>query len=85
MYKLHHIIERYDIKHIDFLKIDTEGNDYNIIKGYDFRVKPKLIKIESEHLHHNTDKEEFKQYVINELQYAVHEEERDWWLFNKQT
>ena len=29
--------------------------------------------------------EEFKQYVINELQYAVHEEERDWWLFNKQT
>ena len=85
VYKLHHIIERYDIKHIDFLKIDTEGNDYNIIKGYDFRVRPKLIKIESEHLHHNTDVEEFKQYVINELQYAVHEEERDWWLFNKQT
>ena len=41
-----------------------------------------MVKIESEHLHHRTNVKEFKQYIINELQYAVHEEERDWWLFD---
>ena len=82
---LQDIVDKHSVKKIDFLKIDAEGNDYDIIQGYDFRVRPTLIKIESEHLHHRTNVKEFKQYIINELQYAVHQEERDWWLFNNQT
>ena len=82
VYKLQDVIEKYNVEKIDFLKIDTEGNDYNIITGYDFRVRPKMVKIESEHLHHRTNVKEFKQYIINELKYSVHEEERDWWLFD---
>ena len=36
-----------NISKIDFLKIDTEGHEINILNGFNFsRVRPKFIKIE---------------------------------------
>lgn len=41
------LITDYKIKKIDFLQVDTEGYDYNIIKLFPFdRYKPKLIHFE---------------------------------------
>lgn len=31
---------------VDFLKIDAEGHEINILMNYSFRVKPSLIKVE---------------------------------------
>ena len=36
-----------NVSKIDFLKIDTEGHEINILNGFNFsRVRPKFIKIE---------------------------------------
>lgn len=43
------LLERYDITHVDFLQIDTEGSDYDILKTVDFtRVRPRYINYENE-------------------------------------
>ena len=38
------------MEHLDFLKIDAEGHELNIIMDYSFRIKPSLIKIEHKHV-----------------------------------
>jgi FkbM family methyltransferase len=48
--KLDTIIEDSNIKHIDYLKIDVEGHELNIIDAYSWRLIPTFIKIEHEHL-----------------------------------
>ena len=35
---------------VDFLKIDTEGHELNILMDYSFIVKPRFIKIEHKHV-----------------------------------
>ena len=35
---------------IDFMKIDTEGHENNIIQSYSFKIKPKFLKIEHKHV-----------------------------------
>jgi FkbM family methyltransferase len=47
---LKHVMEEVDPPHIHFLKIDVEGYEYNVIKGYDWRVLPELICIEANHI-----------------------------------
>lgn len=43
------IIEENSISRIDFLKIDVEGYDLNVLKGFDFKVlKPRVIMCEFE-------------------------------------
>ncbi len=43
------IVREYNITKVDFLKIDTEGNDLNVLKGLTFEnVKPKMILCEFE-------------------------------------
>ena len=38
---------KYKRKEIDFLNIDTEGNDLDVLRGLDFKkYKPKLICVE---------------------------------------
>jgi FkbM family methyltransferase len=45
------ICEKYKIEHIDFMKIDVEGFEYEVLKGNDWRkYRPELICIESNHL-----------------------------------
>lgn len=40
----------FDIKEIDFLKVDAEGHELNIFLNYSFNVKPKIIKVEHKHV-----------------------------------
>ena len=46
------LIKNYNIKKIDFLKIDTEGYDFEILKMFPWELNelnPSLIKVESKH------------------------------------
>ena len=43
------ILEKENIVDIDFLKIDTEGTEFEILDTYSWVIKPKTIKIEYEH------------------------------------
>jgi len=38
------------VNHVDFLKIDAEGHELNILMGYSFILKPRFIKIEHKHV-----------------------------------
>lgn len=43
------IVDTYNVREIDFLKIDVEGYDLNVLKGLDFSsVKPKVVMCEFE-------------------------------------
>jgi FkbM family methyltransferase len=45
------LVARYDITQVNYLKIDTEGLDFDIIKTIDFNsINIKLIKTEHEHI-----------------------------------
>ena len=46
-YKLQTLLEKLNIKHIDFLNIDAEGSDYNVITSLNLNtIRPKMICIE---------------------------------------
>lgn len=46
-YKLNTLLEKFKIHKVDFLNIDVEGHDFNVISNFDFKkYKPKLISIE---------------------------------------
>ena len=44
------ILEDYFIRSIDYLCIDTEGCDYDILTNYDFKIKPKFLSFENLHM-----------------------------------
>jgi len=46
---LDELIEKHNVKHIEKLKIDTEGTEFEILDTYSWVIKPKVIKIEYEH------------------------------------
>ena len=46
---LDYLIDKYEVKHIDYLKIDIEGGEYLILDNYSFKIKPDVMKIEYEH------------------------------------
>tara|TARA_R100000278_G_scaffold94497_1_gene72152 strand:- start:11 stop:604 length:594 start_codon:yes stop_codon:yes gene_type:complete len=44
------LVETFNIKEVDYLKIDTEGHDWEILKSIDLnKIKPKIIKVEHKH------------------------------------
>lgn len=43
-------ISENNIDRIDFLKIDVEGHEANVLDGFSFGVKPTFIKIEHDHI-----------------------------------
>jgi len=46
-FKLNTVLDKYQIKKIDYLNIDAEGNDFKVISTFDFeRFKPALVTIE---------------------------------------
>jgi len=47
---LNKLIEEYNINKIDYLLIDTEGHDYDILMCYDFKIKPLKITFEIAHM-----------------------------------
>lgn len=44
------LLKKYHIKHIDYLKLDTEGHEVNILDAYSWDIKPNLIKLEHSHI-----------------------------------
>ena len=63
---LNEILEKYEIqiKKIDFLNIDVEGHDYEVLKGINFlNIKPKIICIEIDNHEKNLSKESIENYL----------------------
>ena len=53
------------IKKIDFLNIDVEGHDYDVLKGIDLlNIKPKIICIEIDNHEKNLSNQKIKNYLI---------------------
>ncbi len=44
------LIEKHKVQHIDYLKIDTEGHELNILDSYSWNLKPDFIKLEHAHI-----------------------------------
>lgn len=71
------LIEKYNINEIEYLFIDTEGHDYQIIKSIDFdRIKINKIKFEYKHLD-NTFKFEERLFELREMFSLLNYEESD--------
>jgi len=43
-------IKETGIEHIDFMKLDVEGHELNILGSYSWSVKPSFVKIEHSHI-----------------------------------
>ena len=69
IYTLDYFIEKYDLKNIDLLKIDTEGYEFNVLKGsskYIQRIK--LIYFE-----HHYDDMILKNYKFGDIHKLLHD------------
>ena len=59
--KLSYLFEKFKLKDVDYISIDTEGNEYEILKNFNFdRYKVRIFTIE-----HNFNKN--KRYKIKKL------------------
>lgn len=47
VFTLDQLISHYNINSIDLLSIDTEGTEFDILSEYSFRIKPKIICVET--------------------------------------
>lgn len=57
------LLNRFGIDHVDWLQIDTEGFDYEIIKMFDIaRTRPEVIVYENLHLN-NQEKQECREFI----------------------
>ena len=45
---LHEILKKNNISAIDFLNIDVEGNDLEVLQSYDWSIRPRVIAVEDE-------------------------------------
>ena len=43
---LNELIKKYKVQKIDFLKIDTEGTEYQILNNYNWQIMPSILKVE---------------------------------------
>ena len=66
------LITENEIDHIDFLKLDVEGHETNIIESYSWTIKPTFIKLEHWHI----DDKNMKQ-MLESQGYLVYTEDRD--------
>lgn len=70
---LNNICNKYNIKHVDLLKIDTEGHDFIVLKSINLdKIYVKFIKIEHKHLNENDIKDYLEKY-----NYLVYIEKED--------
>ena len=74
---LDHLIEKYNVKRIDYLKIDIEGLDYLILDDYSWKIKPDILKIE--HKHWKNHGISVTDYItkLEDMGYSVTKEEDD--------
>ena len=66
------LIHKHKVKYIDYLKIDTEGHEMNIIDAYSWDVKPTIIKLEHMHID-----DIYMATLLQDKGYIVYTEERD--------
>lgn len=71
------LLDKYNITKLDYLKIDTEGHELNILKAYSWKVKPTFIKIEKKHVDLDTlvdilKNNKYRVYVESEDIYAIY-------------
>jgi FkbM family methyltransferase len=67
---LNSLLTKHGIDRVDLLQIDTEGDDFAIIKMIDFkRIKPHIIHFESNYLNHRQKEECVR--LLDEQGYAV--------------
>ena len=71
------LIEKHNVKEIDFLKIDIEGMEHIVLSSYSWKIKPKLMKIEVNW--HNDDLLKHFQTKFAGLGYLVYKEATDWY------
>tara|TARA_R100000231_G_C5315987_1_gene161947 strand:- start:192 stop:770 length:579 start_codon:yes stop_codon:yes gene_type:complete len=69
---LNSLIAKYNFEHINYLKIDTEGHELNIIESYDWEIKPDFLKIEHDHID-----DIYLAYLLKEQGYTVYTEKSD--------
>tara|TARA_R110002020_G_scaffold228277_1_gene438991 strand:- start:267 stop:818 length:552 start_codon:yes stop_codon:yes gene_type:complete len=55
------LIEKYNVKSIDYLKIDIEGLEHLILDDYSWKIKPDILKIE--YVHWKAEQVPYKKYV----------------------
>lgn len=58
-------IKKHRITHIDYLKIDTEGYDLQVLKGHDFDIAPEVIMCEFDEI--KTRPQHFGHHAIGQL------------------
>jgi FkbM family methyltransferase len=66
------LIAENEIDHIDFLKLDVEGHETNVIESYSWIIKPTFIKLEHWHI----DDKNMKR-MLESQGYLVYTESRD--------
>jgi len=71
-YSLDTFLTKYMINDLDYLKIDVEGHETDIIEAYSWRVKPTFVKIE----HFHIDDINMKR-ILEEQGYVVYVERND--------
>ena len=74
-------------RHIDFLSIDAEGKDFEVIQSLDFqRYSPKFICIEiwtkTEHKNYELNKSEIYKFLI-EKEYSVVFNKKENYIFKR--
>ena len=67
------IIQTHSIKSIDYLVVDAEGADYDILTTYDFAVKPKYLSFENVHMDGYKTKGEKYKTLVEYLVYKGYE------------
>ena len=73
--KLDTLIKELNIKQIDYLKLDTEGHELNIIESYSWGIRPSFIKLETVHLGAIHKSTLIK--ILKKQNYIIHETEED--------
>ena len=74
-FKLQTLLEKLNIKHIDFLNVDVEGSDYKVISSLDLnKIRPKMICIEE-------NKYDIKDIINNTIQSFMNS--NDYFLFSR--
>jgi FkbM family methyltransferase len=79
-YTLNHIVEKYKIKELKQLYIDTEGCDYEVLNGLDFnKLKPLKIVFEHKHMEgtNKTTGERYNQLMDKLSSHGYHVAEKD--------
>ena len=66
------LIHKHKVESIDYLKIDAEGHELNIIDAYSWKIKPTFIKLEHTHID-----DIYMATLLQDKGYIVYTEQRD--------